>query len=76
MKATRVDEYHKGGCHFYGKLAVIDYLEDAKADKRWGEFCAGVSIDYMVKAKEFAKERYGDVEILLTVPELVVRLND
>lgn len=69
MKAERIDEYHKSGCHFYGKLAVVHYLDDAKNDPKWGTFSAGLD-----KAMALIKERYGEVEVLLSVPDLVVRV--
>lgn len=75
MNRKRINEYHKHGCHFYGKLVVFDFLEDAKRDKRWGTFGAEVSYDYLVKAKSLAKELYGNgIEILMSFPELVIRI--
>ena len=75
MKAERIDEYHKSGCHFTGKLVVVHYLDDAKNDQKWGAFGAGVSLDYLDKAMALVKERYGaNVEVLLSMPDLVVRV--
>lgn len=75
MKAERIDEYHKHGCHFSGKLAVVHYLEEAQKDPKWGTFGAGISLDYLEKAMAFIKNRYGEkVEVLLSMPDLVVRL--
>jgi len=75
MNTERIDEYHKNGCHFYGKLVTVNYLDDAKKDPKWGAFGAGVSFDYLDKATALIKEKYGtNFKILLSMPELVVRL--
>lgn len=74
MKAERFEEYHKHGCNFSGKLVVVDYFEDMQRDPRWGQFNSGVSYEYLKQARALVKERYGDVKILLDVPELVCRL--
>jgi hypothetical protein len=75
MKAERIDEYHKSGCHFTGKLAVVHYLDDAKNDPKWGTFGGQISLDYLDKAMALVKERYGaNVEVLLSMPDLVVRV--
>ena len=76
MKADRIDEYHKHGCNFFGKLVVISYFEDAQKDPSWGRFGASVSLDYYAKAVQYAKELYGDFDVLLGMPELVIRLKD
>ena len=76
MEAKRFDEYHKHGCHFYGKLVVVDYQEDMQNDPKWGTFNAGLTFDYMAKAQALVKERYGDnTTTLLSVPSLVVRIS-
>ena len=76
MKRNRIDEYHKHGCHFYGKLVVIKYLDEMKHNPRYGQYNAGLSIDYLMLARKEAQELYGDniVDELLSVPELVLRL--
>lgn len=77
METKRVDEYHKHGCHFYGKLVVVDYMEDVKKDPKWGTFNAGVTFDYLEKAQALVQEKYGEnVKVLLSIPELVVRLEN
>ena len=76
MDRKRIDEYHKHGCHFHGKLVVIDYQEAMQHDRRWGQYNAGLTLDYLVMARKYAKELYGDTIELLSVPELVIRLND
>lgn len=75
MIATRVDEYHKYGCHFYGRLVVVEWLDDAKNDKRWGGFGADLTGKYTEQAKKLVREKYGEpVRELLHVPEYVVEV--
>jgi len=74
MKTKRVDEYHKHGCHFFGKLVVVDYWDELEKDPKWGGFNADVTYDYIAKAKNLVKEKYGNTETLLSIPALVVRL--
>ena len=75
MKAERFDEFHRFGCHFYGNLVVVDYQDDMKADKQWGTFAAGLSLDYYAKAKKLIEERqYKVVRELLGMPILVVEI--
>jgi hypothetical protein len=74
MKAERIEEYHKHGCNFSGKLVKVDYSEDMQVDKRWGKFGSEVSIDYAVEAEKLVKERYPDCQILMTMPEVVARI--
>lgn len=75
MQAKRVDEYHKHGCHFSGKLAVVDYQDDLQNDPRWGQFGEGLTIAYAEKAAALLQEKYGKpVEVLLSVPEYVCRV--
>lgn len=74
MKAERVCEYHKHGSDFEGNLVVVNYGDDMRRDPAWGSFGAGVSQKYLANAKEMVKERYGNVEILLEMPDLVCRV--
>ena len=77
MNRRRIDGYHKHGSHFYGKLVIFDFMEDAKKDKRWGTFGAEVSYDYLAKAKALAKELYGEeIQVLQDIPELVIRIEE
>jgi hypothetical protein len=73
MNRKRVDEYHKHGCDFHGKLVIYDYMEDMKNDPQ-GNFNAGVSIDYMIEAKKDAESRYNIKRVLLSIPELVIEI--
>ena len=75
MEAKRIDEFHKHGCNFYGKLVVVDYSEDMKNDPQSGKFGANLFLDYYVKAKALIKERqYKVVKELLGIPVLVVEV--
>ena len=75
MKAQRFDEYHNHGCHFNGKLVVVNYSEDMQNDPNWGKFGAGVTFDYLAKAKALVKERqYNVVRELLSIPDYVVEV--
>lgn len=75
MVSKRVDEFHKHGCHFFGKLVVVEYQEDMQNDPKWGTFNAGLTFEYLEKASALIKEKYGEtVEVLLSVPSLVVRV--
>ena len=75
MQAKRFDEYHKNGCHFFGRLVVVDCSEDMKNDSQWGRFGASVTFDYVEKARKVIEERqYTVVRELLSIPELVVEI--
>lgn len=43
IETKRVDEYHKNGCHFYGKLVVVSYWEAMRNDSRKIRFCGAAS---------------------------------
>jgi len=75
MDAKRVDEYHKHGCNFYGKLVVVEYMEDLQKDPKWGAFNSGLSLDYAEKAKNLVRERqYNVKKELLALPAYVVEI--
>jgi hypothetical protein len=74
VKTTSVEQYHKHGCHFIGKLAVIDYSEELDRHPRAGQFGGEALFDVVEDATKFAQERYPGCKVLLSVPELVVRL--
>lgn len=75
MNIQRFEEYHKYGCHFAGKLVVVSYWEEMRADPKWGRFGGQVSLDWMKKAEALVKEKYGDPKrVLLSVPDYVVEL--
>jgi hypothetical protein len=75
MKAERFDEFHRFGCNFYGKLVVVDYIEDINNDPKMGTFNAGVPFDYIDKAKKLvAEHQYKVVRELLDIPVYVVEV--
>ena len=76
MKTNRIDEYHKHGCHFYGTLVSVDYMEDLKNDSNFGKFNAGVTLDYAEKAKKMVEDKgYKVKRVLLSIPEYVVEIS-
>lgn len=75
MKARRLEQYHKHGCNFAGKLVVVDYSEDAKGDPKFEKFRSQITLDYLDKARALVAERkYKVVKELLSIPELVVQI--
>lgn len=75
MEAKRFDEYGKSGCSFYGKLVVVSYQDDMQQDPRWGTFNAGLTFDYIEKAKKLIDEKgYNVVRVLLSIPDYVVEI--
>ena len=52
----------------------MDYVKDIKRDPRYGQFGTNVFDDYLDKAEKFVRDSYGDVEVLLGIPDLVCRL--
>jgi hypothetical protein len=80
VKITKVDEYHKHGCYFIGKLVVVDYQDDLKSDPDYGRFGSDTSsdlyIDYAVKALNLVKERYPGCHVLICLPDVVARIGE
>ncbi len=75
MKPQRFDEYHKHGCHFFGKLVVVDYSENMEKDPKWKQWNAGVSFKYLERAKAIVSEHYGTPKrVLLEMPDYVVEI--
>jgi hypothetical protein len=75
MKTQRFDEYHKHGCHFDGKLVVVNYYEDMTKDPKWGTFNADLTYKYMGLAARLVKEKYGEPKrVLLGMPDYVVEV--
>ena len=71
MKTQRVDEFHRYGSHFYGKLVVVDYYDDLRNDPKFGNFGAGLTFDYYEKAKRLVAEKYTVKRELLGIPAYV-----
>ena len=51
MKTQRYEEFHKYGCHFYGKLVVVDYTKEVLA-KGSNEFNFGRGLPELEQAKK------------------------
>ena len=50
METKQVDEFHKHGCNFSGKLVVVDYQEEyANRKLKFYSFGAGDIFDYILK---------------------------
>lgn len=74
MKIERVDGYFKHGCSFSGKLVVVDYQEEWKRHPRYEQFGSMAIFDALDEAKKALNERYPNADILLSVPDLVARI--
>jgi hypothetical protein len=74
MEAKRFDEFHKYGCHFYGKLVVVDYTKETTAIP-----CTPLNFGRgnpeLDKARKMVHDKgYKVIEVLLDIPEYVVRI--
>ena len=71
MNAKRCDEFHKYGCHFYGKLVVVDYTKEVLDNQQFGR-----GLPELDEAKELVKELgYNVQRVLLDIPEYVVEVS-
>lgn len=70
MQAKRADEFHKYGCHFYGRLVIVDYTEEVRANNTFNR-----GLPELDEAKKLVAERqYKIKRVLLDVPEYVVEV--
>jgi hypothetical protein len=76
METKQVDEFHKHGCNFSGKLVVVDYQEEyANRKLKFYSFGAGDIFDYISRAENIVKEKqYKIKRVLLSIPEYVVEV--
>ena len=74
MKIQLTKKYKKHGCFFQGNLAVINFDRELANHPRNGQFGAMTVFDALDEAKSMMSGQYSDYEILLGIPELVVRL--
>ncbi len=76
METKRVDEFHKHGCHFFGKLVVVDYQEEYNNRKlKFYSFGAGDIYDYVKYAEKLVEEKgYKVKRVCLTIPQYVVEI--
>jgi|SaaInl7_200m_RNA_FD_contig_71_267630_length_834_multi_2_in_0_out_0_1 hypothetical protein len=73
MNITRTDKYQKPDLDIRGDLVVIDYIDEWRSHPDYGKWGAPTIYDALDQAKEKAKE-FGEHEICLAIPELVIRL--
>ena len=70
MQAKRFDEFHKYGCHFTGKLVVVDYTAEVMANTQFNR-----GLPELDDAEKLVKDRgYKVVRVLLAIPEYVVEI--
>lgn len=76
METKQVDEYHKYGCNFYGKLVVVDYQEEYNNRKlKTFSFGAEDIFDYIEHARKLVEEKgYNVKRVCLSIPEYVVEI--
>jgi hypothetical protein len=69
-----VTEYTRHGCNFTGNLAMIDLGEATKGHRDYGKFGANVWGIVSQESKSFMRQTQPRHAVLLTIPDLVVRL--
>lgn len=74
MTHKEITSYYKHGCHFTGKLLLVEFQDDWERDPRYGEFGAGTIFKYSENAIQFAKENFNVEKVLLAIPDVVCRL--
>ncbi|MGD1852767.1 MAG: hypothetical protein ACFB2W_00815 [Leptolyngbyaceae cyanobacterium] len=80
MQIEYTNTYTKHGCSFTGNLAVVDYysqMQEISSGQPLGGFGQMACFDALDEAKALLKKTHGDnYEVLLGIPDLVVRLCD
>ncbi len=78
FKIDYVKSYEKHGCDFSGDLAVIDYSQQWQRHPRYGDFGSMAVLDVAENALKFLSDRHvnDSFDVLLSVPDLVVRFNE
>ena len=74
MNIQRVTEYTRHGCNFTGNLAMIDLGQAVKNHPRYGQFGADAWGDVSQEAQKLMRQTHPRHAVLLTIPDLVVRL--
>jgi len=74
MELVKAKAYTKHGCDIQGNLIVVDYYPEMKKDPSFGKFGSMKVYDYIDRAKELVQEKFGDFEVILSMPDLVCRL--
>jgi hypothetical protein len=74
LKIEYVDEFNDYGCHFSGNLVVVRCGEAWKRHPRHGVFNSHSCFDVSDEAKRLVQEKHPGAEILLSIPDLVMRI--
>ena len=74
MNIQRVTEYTRHGCNWSGDLAMIDLGQAVKRHPRYGQFGADAWGDVSQEAQKLMRQTHPRHAVLLTIPDLVVRL--
>ena len=74
MNIQRVTKYARHGCSWSGNLAMINLGQAVKNHPRYGQFGADVYGDVSQEAQELMRQTHPRHAVLLTIPDLVVRL--
>jgi hypothetical protein len=70
MEAKRVQVFDKYGCHFEGKLVVVDYTQEVR-DRGTTVWNWGQGIPEAEQAEKLVRDQYTIKEVLLNIPEFV-----
>lgn len=72
-----VTQYTKHGCNFSGNLAVIDYSQQWKQHRHYGEFGSMAVLDVAEDALKYLSNKHVNdgFTVLLSVPDLVVKFD-
>lgn len=75
MNLQEASEYNKHGCHFRGKLLVVEFTPNVEGDSRMGQSGAQVWHAWSERAAELVRAEYGEPKcVLLSIPDYVVEL--
>ncbi len=74
MEFTETDKYTKHGCYIVGNLVIVDYQSEWENHPRYGQFNSMSVFDAIDQAKAELNKRYKVAEIVLSIPELVARV--
>ena len=74
MKVTQSNAYTKHGCNIRGDLVIVDYYCDMRNDPVFRRGGQSVCFEYIEKAKQLIRESFGEFDVKLSMPDLVVLL--
>ena len=75
MKIQEIRTYKKYGCNWSGNLALVDYQKEWENDPNKGRFGSMSIFNHTETATKMVKEKYPDCDVLLSVPDVVVRID-